>query len=155
MNNSIFNIIIRRMLINLKTCAYSSDAQTISISIQERLPDNVSEASHMTCKYTVKDEQTYHLLVLDVRAELTMLCQRCLHTYKFDYIHQTVLAVCATDELADRLMSSYDTITVEKQEVDLLMVLTDDLHLNTPLNHPNREDCDKITMNFISSSLKS
>lgn len=137
------------MIINLKTSAASDHSQRVQITIAERIPANIEGPCVVDCEFKVRREDNYYLLTLVANSKLTMICQRCLHEYPYDYSNNTVLAICESDEQAVKLMSQYECITSQNNQVNLNDLLTDDLYLYTPENHIDLEDCDKVVNGFI------
>ena len=78
-----------------------------------------------------------------------MICQRCLQEFPHAYSHQTKLAVCKTDELAEKLMETFECTVNYKGEIDLIEVLTDDLHLFSPEKHQNVLECSNEVSQWI------
>lgn len=137
------------MNIKLKSAAANGQEQQVQVNITERLPGNVEGPCVVECGYKVRREDNYYLLTLAINAQLTIICQRCLNRFPCHYSNNTVLAICDTDELAVRLMNQYDCITAHDDEVDLIELLTDELYLYTPANHPDLKDCDTDVSAFI------
>jgi uncharacterized protein len=138
------------MLINLKTKAANADAETFRVEISERLPANIAGPCLIEGDYTFQFFSTYYLLTLTIAGDLTVICQRCLHEYPHHYSNTSVLAVCESDELANTLMNDYECVVVKDNQVDLIELITDELHLYSPENHLNYEDCDSEVNQFIS-----
>jgi len=67
-----------------------------------------------------------------MHAILHITCQRCLSTVHYPYQQTTELALCFNEERANQLMSTYDSIVVENDELNLDDLLTDELHLFAP-----------------------
>lgn len=130
------------MKICLKTCAKQNERQRAVIKLDERLPEHVLAPSELTCDFHVAHYDDYYLLTLDVSGVLAITCQRCLQVFQHDYSNQTVLAVCATDAIAEPLMEHYECMVVDDEEVDLVDVLTDELYLFSPAKHAFVVDCD-------------
>ena len=130
------------MDICLKTYAKQNEPQRAVVNLHERLPERVVAPSELTCHFHVKSYDDYYLLTLDVTGDLTIACQRCLQVFQHDHCHQTVLAVCASDAMAESLMEHYECIVVDDEQVDLVAVLTDELYLFSPVKHANSVDCD-------------
>ncbi len=136
------------MRICLKTAAQQNVTQA-KIQLHERLPERVHNASEVTVAYDVTNQDIYYLLTLDVRAVLTVNCQRCLHPFQHDYCNQTTLAVCTDDEIAESLMEQWECIVASNNEVELVEILTDELHLSAPEKHENFADCNSEMKQWI------
>lgn len=130
------------MDICLKTCAKQAGSQTVVVRVQERKPERVSSPCEVTCVFSVEACSDYYLLTLDVNATLEIVCQRCLGAFKHEHTNQTKLAVCANDEVAETLMTSFECIVVNHPQVDLIDIVADELHLFLPEKHPDIAGCD-------------
>ena len=137
------------MLINLKTRVQSDRAANVQVTIQERIPANIMGPCVLDCDYTVERPDNYYLLKLYTRAQITIICQRCLHPFAWDYTNQTSLAVCESEEQASRMMGDYECLVTRSNQVDLVDLLTDELYLYSPEYHPHPGDCDKETSGFL------
>lgn len=131
------------MKICLKTHAKQTGSRTVVVCVQERKPERVSSSCELTCVFQVEACQDYYLLTLDVSGTLAITCQRCVADFQQDYTNQTKLAVCASDEIAERLMTSHECIVVKDYEVDLIDIVTDELHLFLPEKHSDLSECDR------------
>ncbi len=136
------------MRINLKTSAARSEHQSLSIEIQDRLPEHLNSPCIINCSFEVKGFQNYYLVDLKSDSNLTVTCQRCLSDFSYPYSNQTELAVCNSEEIAEKMMDRYDCI-VATNEVDLEELLTDELYLFTPEFHLDHNYCDREMDSFI------
>ncbi len=130
------------MNICLKTYVKENEHQHLVVKLEDRLPERILSPCELTCDFHVTGYDDYYLLALDVSAVLTITCERCLHAFQDAYHHQTVVAVCATEAIAEALMEQYECIVALGESVNLVDVLTDDLHLFSPLKHAHIKDCD-------------
>ncbi len=137
------------MKICLKTYAKQAGSQTVTIRVQERKPERVSAYCELTCVFKVEACSDYYLLTLDVSGALEIVCQRCLGDFKHAHINQTKLAVCANEAVAETLMASYECIVVKDYQVDLIDIVTDELHLFLPEKHPDFAGCDREISDLI------
>lgn len=131
------------MKICLKTHAKQTGSRTIVLRIEERKPARVSSPCELTCVFHVEDYKDYYVLTLDVSGLIEIACQRCLADFQLDYTHQTSLAVCSSDETAETLMTRYECIVVHDDQVDLMDIVTDELHLFLPEKHADFAQCDR------------
>ena len=129
------------MLVNLKTIDDLNEQQSQDIEIGARLPGHLRAPCIVHCQFDVKVFKNYYLLTLRSESLLTVICQRCLGEFSNPYKNQTELAVCDSDETAERMMHHYDCI-VSDEWVDLQALLTDELYLYSPEFHLNLELCD-------------
>ena len=130
------------MTICLKTCAKQNEVQHTVILLQERLPQRVISPAELNCHFHVASYDDYYLLTLDVSGSLEIACQRCLQAFRHDYCNKTVLAVCASEAMAEALMEHHECVVADDAQVNLVDVLTDELYLFSPVNHANSVDCD-------------
>jgi uncharacterized protein len=136
------------MLINLKTAAANHGQQVLTLVIEERLPSHLHSPCVINCQFTVSSFDNYYLVKLKSDSLLTLTCQRCLGEFSYPYSNQTELAVCAGEEVAEKMMGQYDCIVSEYQ-VDLQALLADELHLYAPEFHLDHRDCDHEVDRFI------
>ena len=130
------------MNICLKTYAKQKGSQHVVITLRSRLPERIHSPCELTCDFQVADCGNYYALTLAVASELTVSCQRCLGEFHQSYSHQTELAVCATDAIAETLMTQFECIVASDYQVDLTDILTDELYLSAPDKHANFAECD-------------
>ena len=129
------------MNICLKTYAKQDEPQQIVITLQERLPERIIRPCEFTCIFHVVSYGDYYLLTLDIVGALAVKCQRCLSVFEHEYCNQSKLAVCRTDTVAEALMEHFECVVAENDEIDLLDILADELHLFSPEKHNNYMDC--------------
>lgn len=127
------------MIICLKTCSIKSEPQHAVINLTSRLPKHILSDCTLNCDYLVRQYPNYYTLTLDVDGILPIQCLRCMESFSFPYKNHTEIAVCSDDETAAQLMNQYECIVGAHQSVDLVEVLTDELHLYAPEMHI--EDC--------------
>ncbi len=139
------------MNICLNTYSKQSESQRALITLQERLPERISGPCQLTCDFHVVSYDNYFVLTLDIAGLLVVTCQRCLHVFQVDYCHQSQLAVCVNDAVAETLMEHFECIVAGDHQVDLVEILTDELHLYSPEKHPNPTDCDIEMSQWIGS----
>lgn len=137
------------MLINLKNCAAKAAPQTVKIKLHERLPARINSPCLVNCQFTVRAVDNYYLMTLDVDVILTITCQRCLDLFSHHYINQTVLAICSTDERAEKMIELYESIVADHNQVDLIELVTDELHLYAPEFHALASECNRAASRFI------
>ena len=129
------------MKICLKSHARQQSPETVTLHLSDRLPEHLGRPCTVTCTFHVEACSEYYLLSMDVRGTLGITCQRCLGDFQHDYAHQTTLAVCANDDVANDAMSLHECIVVKGSEVDLIEVVTDELNLFLPEKHLDSEAC--------------
>lgn len=117
--------------------------RTETLLISEYRPGFLPHPSEVEATYEVEDKIDYFLIRLSVRGDLIVLCQRCMQEFTLAYDNSTVIAVCPTEERAERIQAQYDCIVANKGTVVLEDIVRDDLHLYLPPSHPDSNDCDK------------
>lgn len=127
--------------INLKTSVKLLKPQQVRVTLSERLPLHIVSDCELCCDYFVKQTPDYTLLTLDVTGILPICCMRCCEIFQFNYENHTEIALCRDEETAESWMDTYDCIVYNQDEVDLIPILTDELHLYAPEKHPNPIDC--------------
>ncbi len=123
------------MNICIKTAAKRQNPQSVVLDLSDRLPVQVVESCHISCAYHVTHCKDYYELNIKTQGNITILCQRCLNAFEYHHEHQTVLAVCATEAVAERYMANLECEVAPDLEIDLSAVVTDDLHLFLPEKH--------------------
>lgn len=130
------------MKICLKTIAKEEHSQHVNLTLHERLPWQVQPPQALACDYRIDDYKDYYLLTMHVKGMLNITCQRCLSPFYHDFSHETQLAVCKNEAQAERLMEQFECVVSNDDQIDLLEVLADDLHLFAPEKHVHLADCD-------------
>lgn len=129
------------MKICLKSHARQQSPETVVLHIKDRLPEHLALPCTLTCTFHVDACSDYYLLTTDVRGTVGVTCQRCLGDFQHDYSHQTQLAVCANDAIANDAMSQHECMVAEGSQVDLIEVVTDELNLFMPEKHLDLDAC--------------
>lgn len=126
------------ILRSLKTLAKQMHPMQTSLQLNERLPYYIHSPCTVDCEVTVRQEHRYYHLNLKISGQFTISCQRCAKDFPFAYEHSSELAVCVDDDTANRMMIRMDSIVHPEDDLDLIAIVTDDLHLFCPEKH---EDC--------------
>jgi uncharacterized protein len=79
------------------------------------------------------DEQSRRILTGQIKAVLSLTCQRCLGGVEVTVEPTLNLAIVLNDEQAGRLPRSLDPLLIEGEELDLFAVVEDELLLSLPL----------------------
>lgn len=138
------------MQINLRS-ASKADWQTVTLVLNERLPERFILPCSVQCSYKVEVVDVYYLLHLQLHANLELVCQRCLGVFSSTYINDTIVAVCSSEEMAEQLLVHYESIVCENDQINLTEVLTDELILGAEQMHFSSKDCDKEAEQYILS----
>ncbi|NDH67405.1 MAG: hypothetical protein EBY22_05765 [Gammaproteobacteria bacterium] len=124
-----------KSLKSLKTLAKQSHPVQLTVEVNERLPYYIQAPCVLTCEVAVQHERRYYVLNLKSSGQLIINCQRCLQDFAYAYNHKSEVAICESDEIANQLMSSMDCMVQSDDDLDLLEIVTDDLHLFSPEKH--------------------
>lgn len=117
--------------------------------INERLPVFLVGPCEVESAYQVEAKEDFYLLYLEVRGELNVICQRCLHEFSLVYNNPTTIAVTRSDERAEQLLTHYECIVSSNFQVNLEEIIIDELHLYVPQFHQEIEECDKGINQFL------
>lgn len=137
------------MLINLRASTTKEQPQRIEVELVERFPDNIIAPCKVICDYELQPYSDYYLLAMQVSGTIQIQCQRCLGTFEYPYDNSTTLAVCSSEEVAETLMSDYESIVALNNQIDFKELITDELILNCPKKHPDINDCDSEVDRFL------
>ncbi|STX28972.1 metal-binding, possibly nucleic acid-binding protein [Legionella beliardensis] len=137
------------MLIDLKTCAKTAEPESVQLELTERMPSRVAPPCLLSCSYAAKAMTNYFLLTLNVSGDITIECQRCLTQFLYNYNNSTTLAICDNDAQAEKLMDEYECIVTKNSLVNLVELITDELHLCSPEYHSDITKCDAEVSKFI------
>jgi len=139
------------MKICLKTYSKESNSQNVNVTLSDRLPEFISTPPELSCNFSVAKSDDYYLFSYSVRGKLEINCQRCLDKFEYDYHHESKLAICISEESAEKLMQHIEAIVMTDHQVDLCDILVDDLHLFVPEKHDSIADCSDETSHWIRS----
>ena len=139
------------MDISLKAEVNRAHPQEVIINLNERLPERVLPCT-MSCQYQVEAHQDFYLMQLAIQAHLKIICQRCLQVFDYTYMNELELAICPDEATAEKILEHYETIVAQKNQIDLTLILTDELHLGAPHYHTTMEDCDSEISQYIGST---
>lgn len=123
------------MLKSLKLLAAQMAPIQIQLTLQERLPFFVQGNCALNCEFQVDRKSDYYLLSSVVQGTVPVVCQSCLSEFDYSYYQKHELAICSDDSRAEKLMTSLDCMVTPNDEIDLLAIVTDDLHLFCPERH--------------------
>lgn len=137
------------MIIHLGNQLSRSWSEPVHLENFPRLPSHIEAPCSLDCAFLVEAVDNYYLLHLQVKGKLTMICQRCLHTWQYDYENSSTLAICDTDAQAEQLLTDYESMVIRNGKVDLLEILNDELYLFTPESHPDINQCDSSVDKYL------
>ncbi|AHE66676.1 YceD family protein [Legionella oakridgensis] len=138
------------MKISLTKLAKENERRHVILTIQKRLPEHIHAACQLSCDYWAEAAaKDYILLMMKTEGKIEIVCQRCLQVFFYDYRHETQLAVCSKEMVAERLMDQYECVVSDNYQVDLTELLTDELHLHAPEKHFDPAECDGDIKQYI------
>jgi uncharacterized protein len=129
------------MKINIQKSQLSEKYGPYLLLINNRLPKHIEKVDRVFFYYTLEKFKEYFILILEVNAELIIECQRCLQNFEYNYRNVNNFAICKSEAVAEKLMNDYEPIVSMNNELDLLEIITDDLHLFCPEVHVNLAEC--------------
>src|SRR3990167_3467885 len=137
------------MKIILSKAVFDTLQGPFQIQIDERLPSFILSPCTIGYHYKFSKHADYYLLELTLQGEIHISCQRCLGDFKYPYKNKSIVAVCRSEDVAERLMASYDCIVSDTNEVDLSQIITDDIHLYCPEKHAEIYECDATACTYL------
>ncbi len=135
-------------MLNLKNLNVNT-LYSATITLTERLASHVAKADCVKCDYQIEQFDRYLLLDLSTTAQLELVCQRCLKHYIYSYENYSQLALCYSEQVAEEMLSQYETVVIVNNHISLVDIITDELHLIPPQLHADDRDCDKEVRGFI------
>lgn len=105
------------------------------LTLNERLPHHIHTPCTVHCEWKLETHPGYTILHLNLKALLTLSCQRCAATFESPFEHSSTLAICDTQQTLEKLLSTYDSLLKEELPEDLSALITDELHLYAPGKH--------------------
>lgn len=127
------------MKYNYLDLAKEARIQQLDLSLTDRLPAHFTAPVEMQVEFEVISQGDYCLLRLKSAATLSLICQRCLDEASLNYQNDIEIALCDNDKQAEQLMETYECIVAGNHFIDLVEIVTDELHLYAPDRH--EEDC--------------
>lgn len=132
------------MNINLKKYAKYAQKERVVLNLKDRLPYFIDLPCEMVCVFQVIEYHDYALIMMEVDGLLHIECQRCLEAFEYTYHHTSEIAIFRTDEDAARHMASFDCMVSQTGEVDLIEIVTDELHLCGHEKHIDITQCQQV-----------
>jgi uncharacterized protein len=133
---------------SLKNLALQNEPVQLTVEVTDRLPYYIYGPCTLSCTLKVRKEPNYYSIEFRNSGDLRINCQRCLQDFTYHYEHHSELALCATEEIANRMMTSMDCTVQSGDDLDIQAILTDDLHLFCPEKHA---DCTLSCMKDLES----
>jgi len=108
------------------------------------------DAGSIQAKFTCsRDEENRYLLHLEITAEVTITCQRCLEALSQTLACENTLAVVWTDDQAAHLPRHLEPLVVEDEACSLWDVVEDELILALPsFGYHETEECKQTLARF-------
>jgi len=141
MNQGLFPVRVDTLKsIDLET-VYSG---SIEVSKLERLQDFLQDESGQTQVEIQfgRDEQGTALLRGQCQAQVRMTCQRCMNPVDVELSTDFELGIAFSDEQAKHLPKQYEPIIAERDDLELLPVIEDELILSLPM-YAYHAQCDE------------
>jgi uncharacterized protein len=98
-----------------------------------------------------KDEQRIAYLRGSIRANLLLVCQRCLQPMKFSVFVEPCLGLVTSVQQMEVLPDNYEPLLLETQTMSLTAIVEDELMLDLPLV-PKHDDEECKKQKTVSSS---
>lgn len=136
------------MKLQLKALA-GKTMKDVSIHIENRLPSYVNRPCDFYGDIHVKKEDDHYILHITMQGDVFINCERCLGEFEYHQVLETSLAIACSEEAAKRLMSRMEVEVSANASIDLVDVVTDELHLSLPKQHPDTSACDEEVSRFI------
>jgi len=111
------------MKIYLKNVTDLPEEKIIQIIVSERLPAVMCEPSMVQCSYSIHKKRSKYFFKMHLSGSIQLECQRCLSVWRYAYENEHILE-------EDELMIDAE------MRIDLVDIVTDDLHLFLPEKHP-------------------
>lgn len=119
---------------------------SLAISKLERLQDFLQDASgevQVDLQFG-QDEQGVSLLRGRCQAPVLMTCQRCMKPVTVNLHTEFELGIVFSDEQAKHLPKCYEPVLADRESLDLLNVIEDEVILSLPM-YAYHEDCGEHT----------
>lgn len=129
------------MKIDLRKKLNAPKSEEITLLLKERLPHFIPSSFELTFTYQVMLEGPVYLLSLDKKANIPVICQRCMEITQQEFQHHSQIAICAKEEIAQQYQSLYDVVVIPDLIVNLEDILIDDLYLYLTNVHKNIDQC--------------
>ena len=132
------------MKIEIRKFLNKARIENQQILISERLPAQVMAPVHLDYSFSLEARDDYYILHLNEAALIQLNCQRCGENWEYSYQQSHEIAICRSDEDAEKYQSSYDLMVLPDLNIDILTVITDNLHLFLPIYHEKVENGDSL-----------
>lgn len=117
-----------------KDVVFSGDTPLNSFSRLEGLIE--SQDGSLSYQLQVEVEQGGHIVLRgSLKADLQVLCQRCLKAMPYQLDTEMALGIVRNDEASQQLPKSLDPWVLEEDEADMYGMLEDELILALPAVH--------------------
>jgi uncharacterized protein len=141
MNQGLFPVRVDTLQSVDKGTVYSG---SIDVSELERLQDFLQDKrgqSQVEIKFG-RDEQGIPLLSGHCQAQVRMTCQRCMNPVEVELSTDFELGIAFSDEQAKHLPKQYEPVIAERNDIELLPVIEDELILSLPM-YAYHTECDE------------
>ena len=127
------------MKYNYLDLAKQTEPRQLELILTDRLPAALHSPVKIQTQFQVKAYGDYYLLSIKTSAALELTCQRCLDDITINYQNDLTLAICDSEDQAEQATQAFESIVSGNQFIDLVEILTDELHLYAPDRHI--DDC--------------
>lgn len=131
------------MNIDVKKKSNQNLSEVQKVLLDERLPYYVTESFLMNFQYQIENRGEFYLIKLKEFASIPVQCQRCAEIWFFDYQNEVELAICPSEQVAEKYQSVHDVIVVPDLILDIKDVLIDNMHLFLPNKHLEVDKCNQ------------
>lgn len=136
-------------IISLAELAKKKSSQRSVFLLKERFPPHVQSVEPIECDYSVDNHEDFYVLTLSLFGVVHVVCQRCLHLFPYTLKLQTELAICCHEDVVEKVMKDYECVVTRDDRIDMLTIVTDNLHLYVPEKHSSVLDCADEMKQFI------
>ena len=137
------------MIKSLKVLAKQDKVLDQNHVLSERLPVFIQAPCELHSSMHLLRQRDYYQLNLSLSGRINIICQRCMAVFEHDYHNESQLAICANEDIAQRLMSQTDPIVNPSDEIDLEAIIIDDLHLFCPEKHQDVQGCEQSSLSHL------
>lgn len=129
------------MKIDIRKKVNLPKSDEIKLILDERLPYYVLEPIEMSFSYEVIKEGSIYILTVYEYAQPKVQCQRCMEDTVQPFEHESKIAICGSEEIAQQYQSGYDLIVSPDFIIEIKDILIDDLHLYLSNFHKKIDQC--------------
>lgn len=140
------------MKLDLKKIVLQDPQMELKLTSELKLPEYLVDYEDIKVKLAVEEYADYCLLSVETKCNLGVLCQRCMTTFTYPFMHMSIFAVSREQENIERLQENYDTIYAPNMFVDIDDIVVDDIILNAVDKHHDVLHCDPGVYDYLTRS---